>query len=120
MALSERGIDVVLPKSRLGQRRRLHFAAVVSGESEDGRSFQERATVRDLSLHGAYLCMSSRPRLQSELSVVIEAAGGPASSSTLSLRASVIHCEHGREKNQNGVGVVFVEEADTDLPRTRD
>lgn len=122
MTLSERGVDVALPGSRLGQRRRLHFGATVSGESEDGRSFEERATVRDLSLHGAYLCLKSSPRLQSELNVVIEAAGagGQESSSVLSLRATVVHCEPGRENNQNGVGVVFVEESENELPHARD
>jgi phosphoribosyl 1,2-cyclic phosphodiesterase len=116
MTLSDRGVDVVLPKSRLGQRRRIRFAATVTGQSEDGRAFEEKATVRDLSLQGAYLCLNSRPRLQSELNVVIE-AGDHDTSSMLSLRAHVVHCEPMREKNQNGVGVVFIEEADADLPR---
>jgi phosphoribosyl 1,2-cyclic phosphodiesterase len=120
MVLSERGVDVALPGSRLGQRRRLHFEATVSGEREDGQTFEERATVHDLSLHGAYLRLKSLPRLQSELSVVIEAAGDRDSSSALSLRATVVHCEPGRDKNQNGIGVVFVEEGDNDLSHARD
>jgi phosphoribosyl 1,2-cyclic phosphodiesterase len=116
ITLSERGVDVALRGSRIGQRRRLRFAAVVSGQSEDGQPFQEKATVRDLSLQGAYLCLRSRPRLQSELRVVIEASGDKESSSTLSLRGTVIHCDPGREQNQNGVGVVFIEEPDSGLP----
>jgi phosphoribosyl 1,2-cyclic phosphodiesterase len=115
ITLSERGVDVALRGSRIGQRRRLRFTAVVSGQSEDGQSFQENATVRDLSLHGAYLCLKSRPRLQSELRVVIEAAGDKDRSSTLSLRGTVIHCEPGREHSQNGVGVVFIEEPESVL-----
>jgi phosphoribosyl 1,2-cyclic phosphodiesterase len=117
MTLSERGVAVHLPKSRLGQRRRLRFSATVKGETEDGRAFEERATVRDLSLQGAYLCLNSRPRLQSELSVVIDAAGDHDRTSLLSLRATVVHCEPGRERSQNGVGVVFIEDADSDMPR---
>jgi phosphoribosyl 1,2-cyclic phosphodiesterase len=117
MTLSERGVDVVLPKSRLGQRRRLRYAATVTGESEDGERFQETATVRDLSLQGAYLSLNRRPRLQSELRVVIETGGQQERSGLLSLRATVVHCEPGREKNQNGVGVVFVEDAEMDPPR---
>ncbi|MGH9736999.1 MAG: MBL fold metallo-hydrolase [Candidatus Acidiferrales bacterium] len=117
MTFSERGVSVSLPKSRLGQRRRLRFTAVVKGETEDGRAFEERATVRDLSLQGAYLCLNSRPRLQSELSVAIDAASDNDRSSLLSLRAAVVHCEPGREPNQNGVGIVFIEDVDAEMPR---
>jgi phosphoribosyl 1,2-cyclic phosphodiesterase len=116
ITLSERGIGVTLPKSRLGQRRRFRFAATVRGETEEGRAFEERATVRDLSLQGAYLCLNSRPRLQSELRLVIDANENDRSS-LLSLRAAVVHCEPGREHNQNGVGVVFVEDSEPEIPR---
>jgi phosphoribosyl 1,2-cyclic phosphodiesterase len=113
ISLSERGVGVALRESRLGQRRRLRFAATVSGQSEDGTVFEEKAIVRDLSLQGAYLCLNNRPRLQSELRVVIEAAGDEDRSSLLSLRGTVVHFDPGREKNQNGVGVVFVEDSDS-------
>ena len=66
--------------------------------------------VRDISIQGAYLCLSSRPRLQSELRVLIEPTGDPTRSAVISLRANVVHFEDGAEKNQIGVGVVFVEE----------
>ena len=112
ITLSERGVDVSLRGSRVGQRRRLRFAATVSGRSEDGSTFEERAIVRDLSLQGAYLCLKSRPQLQSEMRVVIEASGDKDRASSLSLRCTVIHCDPGREKNENGVGVVFIEEGD--------
>ena len=105
-------------KSRAGQRRRLRFTATVTGQSEDGSPFEEKATVRDLSLQGAYLVLTSRPRLQSELRVVIEAAADPGRSSLLSLRGTVVHFEPGREHEQNGVGVVFIE--DPDSAHTRD
>ena len=113
ITLSDRGVDVALRGSRIGQRRRLRFSATVSGQSEEGEAFQERATVRDLSLQGAYLCLKNRPRLQSEVRVVIEASGDKDRSSMLSLRGTVVHCDPGREKSQNGVGVVFIEEGDT-------
>lgn len=112
VTLSERGVGVALREARLGQRRRLRFAASVSGQSEDGTQFEEKATVRDLSLHGAYLCLRNRPRLQSELRVVIEAAGENNRSSVLTLRGTVVYFDPGREKNENGVGVVFSEEVD--------
>jgi phosphoribosyl 1,2-cyclic phosphodiesterase len=113
ITLSARGVDVALRGSRIGQRRRLRFMATVSGQSEEGGTFQERATVRDLSLQGAYLCLKSRPRLQSEIHVVIDASGENDRASLLSLRGTVIHCDPGREKNENGVGVVFIEEGET-------
>lgn len=113
ITLSDRGVDVALRGSRIGQRRRLRFSATVSGQSEEGEAFQERATVRDLSLQGAYLCLKNRPRLQSEVRVVIEASGDKDRSSMLSLRGTVVHCDPGRERSENGVGVVFIEEGDT-------
>jgi phosphoribosyl 1,2-cyclic phosphodiesterase len=117
VTLSERGVNVALRNSRMGQRRRLRFTATVSGQSDSGDQFEEKATVRDLSLQGAYLFLNSRPRLQSELRVVIEATGDQNRSSVLSLRGTVVHCQSGREKNQNGVGVLFIEESDPDPPR---
>ncbi len=117
ITLSERGVKVAIRETRMGLRRRLRFAATISGQTEDGKPFEEKATVRDLSLQGAYLALSSRPRLQSEVRVVIEASGDPTRSSMLSLRGTVVHFELGREKNQNGVGVVFIEDPDPGRPR---
>jgi hypothetical protein len=110
-------VHLKLPDARLGQRRRLRFSATVSGLCENGKPFEEKATVRDLSIQGAYLYLHSRPRLQSEMRVVIEATGEENHSSVLSLRGAVVYCEGGREKNQNGVGVVFVEDSGLESPR---
>ena len=60
-------------ESRVGPRRRLRFAATVAGIGEDGKVFEEKAVVRDITLYGAYLSLSNRPPLQSELHLVIEA-----------------------------------------------
>jgi phosphoribosyl 1,2-cyclic phosphodiesterase len=117
ITLGNRQVDVHLPESRLGPRRRLRFAATVSGQREDGSAFEEKATVRDLSLQGAYLCLNSRPRLQSELRVEIETGGGQNRSNLISLRAAVIYCDGGSEDNRNGVGVVFVEDGGLEQPR---
>lgn len=116
ITLDGRGTEVLLPEARLGQRRRMCFAATVSGLSEDGTSFEEKATVRDISIQGAYLCLNNRPRLQSELRVTIE---GPQQSTpgTISLRATVAHCETRRTSGQNGVGVFFIEDAEPEPPR---
>ena len=116
LTLSERGVDVALKESRLAPRRRLRFAAVVNGQSEDGAEFEEKAVVRDLSMQGAHLMLSHRPRLQSELRVAIESAGEQNRSSIMTLRATVIHCKAGRENNQNGVGIVFIAEVDPAAP----
>lgn len=116
MTLSDRGVNVALRSARTSQRRRLRFTAKVSGKSEDGVAFEEKATVRDISLHGAYLTLKNRPRLQSELKVVIDAAG-ESRASVLSLRGTVVHCEPGREKDQNGVGVFFIEDSGSAYPR---
>jgi phosphoribosyl 1,2-cyclic phosphodiesterase len=109
--------EVVLPEARLGQRRRLGLIATVSGQTEDGTPFEEKATLRDVSVQGAYLCMGNKPRLQSELRVVIEASQGPDSTGSVSMRATVTHCERGRGKDQNGVGIFFIEDAEPDPPR---
>src|SRR6202041_245688 len=117
ITLSDRGVNVAMRESRLAVRRRLRFVATVTGQTEDGKPFEEKSTVRDLSLQGAYLALKSRPRLQSELGVVIEAADEAARSSILSLRATVIHIEPGRERTQNGVGVLFIEDTEPGRPR---
>ncbi|MFZ3215628.1 MAG: MBL fold metallo-hydrolase [Candidatus Acidiferrales bacterium] len=117
ISLSERGVAVTMRETRLGLRRRLRFAATVSGQTEDGKPFEEKATVRDLSLQGAYLALHSRPKLQSEIRVIIEASGDPTVSSLIHLRGTVVHFELGREKNHHGVGVVFIEDPDPGRPR---
>jgi hypothetical protein len=60
--------------------------------------------------------LNNRPKLQSEVRVVIEATGDPAASSILSLRGTVVHFDAGREKTQNGVGVVFIDDSDPARP----
>jgi phosphoribosyl 1,2-cyclic phosphodiesterase len=116
LTLSERGVDVALKESRLAPRRRLRFTAVVNGQGEDGAEFEEKAVVRDLSIQGAHLMLSHRPRLQSELRVAIESTGEQNRSTIMTLRATVIHCKAGRENNQNGVGIVFIAEVDPAAP----
>ena len=91
--------------------------ATVSGVSEDGESFEEQAAVRDISVQGAYLSLNSRPRLQSEIRVVIEAAGEQNRPAALALRATVVHCTQTRDEGQTGVGVFFIEDAEAESPR---
>ena len=117
VTLDGSGAHFVLPEARIGQRRRVGFAATVTGRNEDGTPFEEKAIVRDISLQGAYLCLSNLPRLQSELRVVIEPNGDQNRTGAIALRATVTHCEPGREKDQNGVGVFFIDDADSEPPR---
>jgi len=116
ISLDEQGMKVSLPEARLGHRREIRLDATVSGESENGTPFEGRATVRDVSVLGAYLFLSRRPRLQSEVRVVIEAGNNSDPSHRLSLRAMVVRCEPGSQANEYGVGVVFLEEPETDPP----
>jgi hypothetical protein len=55
--------------------------------------------------------------LQSELRVIIESAEEPNQKSAISLRAAVVHCEALRGKEQNGVGVFFIEDPESEPPR---
>jgi phosphoribosyl 1,2-cyclic phosphodiesterase len=117
LSLTAKGVDVTVKESRLGQRRRLRFAATVSGITDDGSSFEEKATVRDISLHGAYLALENRPALQSDVRVQIEATAADNHPSLLSLRGTVVYTEQASEKYKTGVGVVFVEDEERSRPR---
>ncbi|HTR46662.1 MAG TPA: MBL fold metallo-hydrolase [Verrucomicrobiae bacterium] len=117
ISLNGRCAEVLLPEARVGQRRRLCFTATVSGQAEDGTPFEEKAKVRDISVQGAYLSLTNRPRLQSELRVVIDSPEPQGTQSALSLRATVTHCEASRNKDGNGVGVFFIEDAEPEPPR---
>jgi phosphoribosyl 1,2-cyclic phosphodiesterase len=118
ISLTAKGVNVTLRDSRVGQRRRLRFEATVTGVTEDGNSFEEKAVLRDMSLHGAYLALERRPALQSDIRVVIEASAADNHPSLLSLRGTVVYTEPATEKFKTGVGVVFVE--DEDRNRARD
>jgi phosphoribosyl 1,2-cyclic phosphodiesterase len=113
--LSDRGVEVSLRERRSAPRRRLRFNAVVSGHSENGQAFEEKAAVHDLSFQGAYILLANQPKLQSELRVVIEAAE-QSRNSQLTFRGTVVHCNPGRENSQNGVGVIFIAEVDPAAP----
>jgi len=118
VSLNEKGVDVTMRESRVGPRRRLRFAATVAGIGEDGKVFEEKAVVRDITLYGAYLSLTNRPPLQSELRLVIEANAADNHPSLLSLRGTVVYSEAAPEKYKTGIGVLFVE--DDERGRTRD
>ena len=116
ITVGEKKVEVALRESRSGQRRPVSFAATVRGIMEDGGSFEEKTMLRDLSVHGAYVFLSHKPRLQSELRVLIETSSGQNYRNVMSLRGTVVHCDAGSEKGQGGVGVVFIEEPDPGRP----
>lgn len=110
LTLDNKNVEVTLRERRMSQRRRLRFPATVSGQAEDGSAFEEKTALRDVSLLGASLCLSHRPRLQSELRIVIEASAERNPSHALSIRGTVVHHEAGPGKDQTAVGIVFTEE----------
>jgi phosphoribosyl 1,2-cyclic phosphodiesterase len=118
VSLNEKGVDVTMRESRVGPRRRLRFSATVAGIGDDGKAFEEKAVVRDITLYGAYLSLTNRPALQSELRLVIEANAADNHPSLLSLRGTVVYSEAAPEKYKTGIGVLFVE--DEERGRTRD
>ena len=110
MSLGEERVDVVMPAARSGLRREARFHARVMGYTEEGRAFQEDTVIRDLTLHGALICLNHSPRLQSELQVMMETPGNEGhENSHLRLRGYVVRLEPGPEKDQTTVGVVFTE-----------
>jgi phosphoribosyl 1,2-cyclic phosphodiesterase len=117
ISLTAKGVNVTLRDTRVGQRRRLRFEATITGVTEDGNSFEEKAVLRDMSLHGAYLALEHRPALQSDVRVVIEASAADNHPSLLSLRGTVVYTEPATEKFKTGVGVVFVEDEERNRPR---
>jgi phosphoribosyl 1,2-cyclic phosphodiesterase len=108
-------LGVSLPTARAGQRRRTNFNAVVKGYQEDGAPFEERTVINDLSLQGAFMFLDHVPRLQSEVSVMMEAAlGASDKSGYVHLRGYVVRREPGPSDSQTGVGLIFTEEIDFD------
>jgi len=117
VTLKDQVADFAFRESRRVPRRRLKLAAIVTGQSESGAAFEEKVIVQDLGLQGAYLSLTNKPRLQSEIRVVIDATEGAEKASSVSLRGTVVHCESSAEKKKNGVGVAFVEETESGSPR---
>lgn len=117
MALQLRGgaAEFKLREARLGQRRNVRFSATVSGQAKDGARFEEFATVKELNLRGGYLWLSHCPQLQSQMNIRVD-CGTPEKPNTITLRASVVHCDPGTEKERSGVGVVFIDDTEFSLP----
>jgi phosphoribosyl 1,2-cyclic phosphodiesterase len=117
LSVTNTGVGVALPTARGGTRRRTHFAATVSGYAEDGGPFEEKTMVDDLSLQGAYLLLQNVPRLQSEVTVEMEAPLGHSSEQgVVHLRGHVVRREPGADGQRTGVGILFTEDIDLGTP----
>ncbi len=115
MTLDGDGLGVDIRHARTVRRRDARFSATVSGEGEDGKSFEERTFIRDVTLQGAFLYLAHRPQLQSEMKVAMEApAQAGHQGSHIYLRGYVVRREPGPEPHLTGVGLVFTEELDPD------
>ena len=112
MTLSPNKVEVTLRETRVSPRRQIPLCATITGETEDGVPFEEKAAIRDISLQGAFLNLAHRPKLQSELKVVIETKGDNDVVRSLALRGTVVHREPSMRRDLTGVGLVFVAEAD--------
>ncbi|HEV2306287.1 MAG TPA: MBL fold metallo-hydrolase [Candidatus Acidoferrales bacterium] len=107
--------EIKLRPSRIGQRRTVHFSATVSGQAKEGGRFQEYAVLKEMNLRGGYLWLSHLPQLQSQMDIRVD-CGTPDRPNLIVLRAAVMHCDVGREKDRCGVGVVFIDETDNAFP----
>jgi phosphoribosyl 1,2-cyclic phosphodiesterase len=110
MTLGEERVEVILPGARTTMRRKAHFRARVAGFNEDGKAFQEDTVIGDLSLQSALIYLKHTPRLQSEVTVVMEPTGNEGhGEAAMNLRGYVVRVEPGPEKDLSAVGVVFTE-----------
>lgn len=117
MAVDQGKVNVLMRPTRTGQRREVYFRATVTGYSEDGRAFEEKTIVRDVSLQGALLQLNATPRLQSELKMSMEVpVDEQHPQGRISLRGYVVRREPFGPNKTNAVGIVFTEESDPDLP----
>ncbi|HVA72889.1 MAG TPA: MBL fold metallo-hydrolase [Candidatus Limnocylindrales bacterium] len=113
--LQDHHAEFKLRESRVGQRRPVHFSATVSGRSQDGVQFQEYAVLKELNVRGGYLWLSHSPQLQSQMNIRVD-CGTSGHPNQIVLRASVVHCDVGRDKDRVGVGVTFIDDTEAALP----
>jgi phosphoribosyl 1,2-cyclic phosphodiesterase len=110
MTLGEERVEVILPGARTTTRRKAHFRARVAGFNEEGQAFQEDTVIGDLSLQSALIYLKHTPRLQSEVTVVMEPTGNEGhGEAAMNLRGYVVRIEPGPEKDLSAVGIVFTE-----------
>jgi phosphoribosyl 1,2-cyclic phosphodiesterase len=109
LTLEEGLVDVAMPIARETLRRETHFPALVSGCTQDGRTFEEETIIRNLSVQGALIYLDHTPKLQSALQVTVNNLGGAQGNQHLVLRGYVVRLEPTPEANRVGVGILFTE-----------
>ena len=113
MQLTDGRVEVILQPGRKGQRREVCFPATVTGYAEDGRAFEEKTFVHELSLQGASLRLKHMPRLQSELTLLIDVPLDDAHrEARMTLRGHVVRRFPGPGADETSVGVYLSEEVD--------
>jgi phosphoribosyl 1,2-cyclic phosphodiesterase len=113
MTLGEEEVEVSFDEYDPGAHGRASFRATVSGIGEDGHGFEERTTTDELALQGAQFRLEQRPRLQSEIKVVIDGTASERPAGTrIRLRGLVVGCEPRREEGGSVVTVIFIKEAE--------
>jgi phosphoribosyl 1,2-cyclic phosphodiesterase len=115
--IQKNSTEVAMASSRIAQRQRVHVEATVSGVSDTGGRFEEKAIIRDINFQGAYIALEHRPALQSQIAVTLPLPGAPGAE-TLALRGTVTRADASLHESKIGVAVVFAE--DEDRIRARD
>ncbi len=115
MWVSGKRFNVFLRPSRTGQRRKVSLPATVIGFAEDGCAFEEKTVVRDLGFQGASLLLGHAPRLQSQLSVVLEMPGNEGNPGHITLQGYVVRRQPAEQDNLHSVGLVFTEEKELNI-----
>jgi phosphoribosyl 1,2-cyclic phosphodiesterase len=109
LTLDQGRIDTMIPIKRELARRAIRLPARVAGCTSQGRTFDEEAIVRDLSVQGAFIHLHHTPKLQSTLQVSIDGLGDSTGSSRLVLRGYVVRVDSTPTADGIGVGVLFTE-----------
>lgn len=115
MTLEAGALSMDMRHPRSVRRRDARLPATVSGRTEEGKNFEERTIIRDVTLQGAFLYLRHAPQLQSEMKVTMDAtAEAGRTAGQIYLRGYVVRREPGPEKDLTGVGLVFTEEFDSE------
>jgi phosphoribosyl 1,2-cyclic phosphodiesterase len=109
LTLNRGQVEVGLAIARELTRHETHLEARVAGCLPDGRTFDEAATIRDLSIRGAFIHLENAPKLQSTLQVTIRDLGRSESGQEIVLRGHVVRLEATPCPGKTGVGILFTE-----------
>ncbi len=109
LTLNQGAVDVALRNSRTGLRRDARFVAVVCGLTRDGKPFEEKTVLHDLSVNGASLTLSHAAQLQSEVTLEIEAdaSSGPQ---RMRFRGHIVHRDPPSDSGRAEVGIIFTDD----------